>query len=1129
MPERRRPFTDKDRDALAHFLLTFPEHKRRAMSTFREAELKLPGHTAQSWRDHYLKTGNEDVNRQIEKLKRERDRKWAAEKAANAQQADGGDNQPVASTSKAAGKGKAKETVPSHASEEEEDQLVSSSDDDSADEGHRSSSKKGKGQASTSPTHRKARVSFDDEVDWPRLVTTLAEARKGGWQKSRIYQLLEENYPEHTRQSWQTWHSNNRQEAEAAVAEYLSLRKKGKKNKDKGKRRDSKATATEDDHKKKEKRRESPSTASSAPSTSIASTSTAKPFSARPSSTAQKCQTSESSVARPPSSAAKSKPRTSESFVARSPTKLFELSQPASDASISQAARAHRQPSIDVEVEDAALHTSVAVSKGKGKAVDREPSPAAVENEAEFDGAAAAIEVETEGDSSQESWLPAHDDILVHQLARAEVKEWGKDSVWKFLGEKYPIHSSEEWRAHYRSQMGAMLPRVAEKVQEMERHQKRKADEREKVKKEREAQERAGKEKEKEKEKEEEEEEEEEERKREKVAMQRKEAEIKDRSAEQPPPPPAQPQSPASTAVPQAAPPLAAPPSVPTDASADFASPTTVIIESIAPPLGEADLPAKPSPSPARPTVFAAQEGSHPPPLRATETAPPAASALRTPLATPPPPHAQVLAPLPPGSATPSARRSAPPPSPQAASQVHDEVDEPSSSQPHFSQYSVLPSPMVQTVDLVAQEQGENDDDDEPKEEAPALQLPASSWGTTDSDRVMEQQLEASISPWAEVTGAAAALADEGDVEALLGAVEHVDSPMEVDKEVQEEVEEDDEFDRLPIWNDLLPEEVDFILEIHATNDDLKRLEEAERVKEEEEASQEVTTARIQTPAETDPCAPQPQPSPRPRDQPQYQSPPSCQPQPPISSQDSGPVVENVFRPAPARTPSPPRDANISGKKRRREASSSTAASDAPPRPLAKKQRLASATASPALAPTAAAAQPATTASAAPISARATAFPPFVASPAALALRPAAAPPPAPIPAPAPAAPSPRRPLKTELTELSTSLRLPFEKVRDLYYCCSAPGDMSVIFDVCLFFSPLCPDDEERKAQLERRVQRFMWSFTEDTIALEGTEEARARVEKDKGRNATAVRRKFLAKGGMFKVAQLRRTNYEMQ
>ncbi|GAA5953945.1 hypothetical protein JCM3765_000704 [Sporobolomyces pararoseus] len=76
-----------------------------------------------------------------------------------------------------------------------------------------------------STTERKKKVPFTDQ-DWERLIKMLAKAKEREWNKGRIYQELEEKYPDHTRQSWQTYHSKSREHADEALKIYLkNLRK----------------------------------------------------------------------------------------------------------------------------------------------------------------------------------------------------------------------------------------------------------------------------------------------------------------------------------------------------------------------------------------------------------------------------------------------------------------------------------------------------------------------------------------------------------------------------------------------------------------------------------------------------------------------------------------------------------------------------------------------------------------------------------------------------------------------------------------------------------------------------------------------------------------------------------------
>lgn len=145
---------------------------------------------------------------------------------------------------------------------------------------------------------------------------------------------------------------------------------------------------------------------------------------------------------------------------------------------------------------------------------------------------------------------------------------------------------------------------------------------------------------------------------------------------------------------------------------------------------------------------------------------------------------------------------------------------------------------------------------------------------------------------------------------------------------------------------------------------------------------------------------------------------------------------------------------------------------------------------------------------------------------------------PAPVPAPSPAqgaapapTPSARRPLKEELADVSASSGLSYMAVRDLYFCVSALSDMSILSDVAAFFSPAAAGRRPKEGTAEwdrarRRVDKYVWSAREDEVVLEGTDEARARVDERKGAGSVERRREFLRRAKMTKIADLRASLY---
>ncbi|GAA5941822.1 uncharacterized protein JCM15063_000786 [Sporobolomyces koalae] len=177
MVPARTPYTIEDKDNLARILLDVAPASRQTPSTHKYVERKLGRHTYQSWMSHY-KSNREDIERRVARLERQR------------RQHESGDA------------------------------TVTSDDDDSSTSTSGSSDVEPDPVASTAKKGK--RVPFDDDVDWPALIQALAKQRTKKWTSRRLYEYLGTKYPNHTVQSWQTYHSKNREEADAALKAYLA-------------------------------------------------------------------------------------------------------------------------------------------------------------------------------------------------------------------------------------------------------------------------------------------------------------------------------------------------------------------------------------------------------------------------------------------------------------------------------------------------------------------------------------------------------------------------------------------------------------------------------------------------------------------------------------------------------------------------------------------------------------------------------------------------------------------------------------------------------------------------------------------------------------------------------------------
>ncbi|GAA5882565.1 hypothetical protein JCM3774_002351 [Rhodotorula dairenensis] len=96
------------------------------------------------------------------------------------------------------------------------------------------------------------------------------------------------------------------------------------------------------------------------------------------------------------------------------------------------------------------------VDKGKGRALSPRRLPSSPPA-----SATAAEETFTEEDTHQ----------LVHQLARARIKQWEPDNVFVFLGDRFPQHSRESWRAFWHENVFELVPRVAARVDRIKQSQ----------------------------------------------------------------------------------------------------------------------------------------------------------------------------------------------------------------------------------------------------------------------------------------------------------------------------------------------------------------------------------------------------------------------------------------------------------------------------------------------------------------------------------------------------------------------------------------------------------------------------------------------------------------------------------
>ncbi|GAA5996348.1 uncharacterized protein JCM10292_007550 [Rhodotorula paludigena] len=1080
----RAPFTQQDKDNLARFLAGVPEKSRTRPSTHKELALRHPNHTDQSWMNHYKK--NKDaIEARIERIKRERKRSQGASPS-----------HPRAHAKQDKGKGRATLVELSDDEADEEDQLADEDDEDAGPQPSTSTSRLPASSASLSREKKKrpladlplptlddddddtGRDSFDaasDSDDGPHsrqkkknkragrtkytaddfsaLVKMCCRGEKNGWSKAQIYTELEEENPDHSATSWQTYHSNNRDDVQDALDQYR---------RDQKNRQKKRAARASEEHlptppqKKTSKvpraslsaatvdsRSRSRSASEHAPP--VASSSKAKQPRASISTALahEEGRIAGSAAASPPASAAQGKPST-----APAPSQKKAPPLPAS---------------------------------GQGAAIASSPPAAGPDVVATH-----AAGENGPGDRSAETFTPEDDEALVVALARAQLKRIQQDTVFLYLSQsaKTAHHPEAAWRARYYGDLGGFIVRIGQRVQSVEAQRRRKREaeaaaqrdkeekeaaereererraeeaeaalrERERVQREDSAAERQAQEARAGANEDEDDEDDETRMERERIQRQkdeqnrlkqvrraRAEAQRKKReeqvSSSSPPPVPSQ------EAAPQRAPPV-----------------TTV---------------SQPAPVPSSTTA-------HPKPAPKPTAVKSIPSAVLTPRSTPPfavgRPAATTAQVSPTARAATQSQRGVADAADaegeesvlQAAAHAADVEDErfsgPTSSQPRHSQYSQLPSPFLAA----------GVDDDEDVDEL-------ASDADTD-DRQLDRQLAAAV-PFGDVR-----VKDE-EVDIELG-----DDEQDRDEVVLPDFETSN--DGFRSYGDIYDA---YILRSNAF---VSMLCGRPPSAHESSSASASLQANASMPAELadvhEPSSPSPQVGraagfKRPRE----------------DSLAAAEASQTMQQPAKKRQKLD--DPN-------RGAASATAGGAVPvanalqqlptPRRVPRASLLAmqNDSSSPAPSPRTAAMPVAPTAPSGP-------------SP--LVHRPPAQPPTSAVaPRSTSAAPSGRPSLKAELEQIAASHGVPFDLVRNVYYCCNACIPMPTLQQLVGFYAAAAAPQH---AEL---VERTVWTMHEDQIVLEGTDEARARIDERKGAGAVDARRAFLARAGVRKVADLRASKY---
>ncbi|GAA5901466.1 hypothetical protein JCM8208_001810 [Rhodotorula glutinis] len=1054
--ESRRPFTVEDKDHLAQFLVGIPSDKREAPSTHKEMERRHPEHSYQAWLNHYKKVDKEGIERRIERIRRQRKR----------------DKEAARST-----KGKGKERARNDDDDDEHDQLAedddvqvvktsSSTSRPTADNAAAPSTKKNKkrkalelprpsssssddSDAPTRPVRSTGRKKYADE-DFKLLVRFLYRAEQESWLKQRIYAELEAFDPDHSAGSWQTYHRDHRADLDESLRDYRELKKGVKKSK-KDKKRE-----------KREKRKQREATTESAASSTLPPPRKKQKQvpvelsdddddrAPGPSASVQRPAipvASSSKAAQPAASTSSSATAATVASTSTAPTRAPRASLPALSTT-SAPAKAPR-PSLPAP-STAPLAPSSTASKGKQRAVEPDELPAASGSGDAGARVEHAVEGEGEGEGDPDEAAPFGEQDtaeLVHQLARAELKGWGKDTVWEYMAKKLG-RSPDDWRAYYVANVVDLLIKVAHKVgellaaqehkrkaaaaaaaqqekEEAERLERERAEEaaaaadaeRVRLEKEREEAQRRAREAEEQREREEQARLDAEEEARKQAAAEAEEAEREERDRVER-----------------------------VEADKVRAEKTRQARQE------RARVRRKEAPS------------TSPPPFSSQEARPVAvkpASTVLTPRSTPPfRPTATAPLFLPTSPTTRASIEAMYGPDLDAIDEgdALAAPDASGNSLPHLSQYSVAPSPFLDAHLLAcAHENGVHD-----------VELGS---GADTDDRELDQQLSAAV--------ATTVKAERDDDDDAL--------------ELQQHVLDDDDDDDAPIWDPLLDVEYNLIIDSHELVEALSARSAAAAAAQ-LDAPSVVTMTEATTPgskkrrrSESPARATTNELEAHEQEQPavKRQRIDAQQPAAPRRAAQPAQAPEPV---AAAVSPAPPLRSSPSASRRVPRASLAAVASASPAPP-----------------------PPPATAMPAPISA----------STAVAAT--------APAPTPTPTATSTaRRPLKDELTAVSAASGLSYTAVRDLYFCVSALSDLSILRDVALFFSST-RRPEEGTAEWERarrRVDKYVWSAREDEVVLEGTGEARARVDERKGAGSVERRREFLRRAKMTKIADLRASLY---
>ncbi|GAA6059416.1 hypothetical protein JCM10212_003648 [Sporobolomyces blumeae] len=448
-------FSQKDKDQLALYFVSnkVSSRDRPRHGTYKDVAVRLPRHTVWSWYEHY-KRNRDDIDRRAEKFTR----RIARGESISVE--------PVADSDSESGL---------------EPDDSGSDDSDSDDE-------------------------FDDDKDWEPLIRSLARAReKDESFESAFATLAMKDASKRTAGDWKRYYDRNQGEAEDAVLELVRRRREkalgvrriasaneGGDQTARGEAQEQASTTAKDKGKARERapstdvgvvneagRPNRPSTQASSDKQGggngsgskasksvqpVASTSKAV-VDPRPSSPWQRRRSpppnhTSLALSSPPKHGSGTRPPESRPAIAPADPAPAAAKRASSIRPVSTSTGPNRQQPSPLEGTEAEANDQEPVTEESSSSSRRGPSAERqLRDEEEAEGE----------DSDDEPFTAADEANLVAELARAELEQREKASVWTTLDNLYPQHSAAEWRSHYMSNLGKFLVLVAGHIEELER------------------------------------------------------------------------------------------------------------------------------------------------------------------------------------------------------------------------------------------------------------------------------------------------------------------------------------------------------------------------------------------------------------------------------------------------------------------------------------------------------------------------------------------------------------------------------------------------------------------------------------------------------------------------------------